>query len=249
MTGSLEQGLLARRQEKGPLWAVLLDPDSLPPEELASTACSVEDAGADVLLVGGSSAAPGVFGSAMRAIRARSSLPVILFPGSYHQVVAGAHGILFTTLLSGRNAQYLAEEQIHGAPRVVAHGIEPIPTAYLLIESGVPTTVQKVSGTQPLAREDIEAVLHHAWAARMMGMRWVYLEAGSGAQQPIPVDMLRRVVQEGGVNVIVGGGLRTPEAIRERSACGPAMIVTGNVLETRRDASFLNEFATAVHGR
>lgn len=249
MIGPLEQGLLERRKQGGPLWAVLLDPDSLPPQDLAETAIGVEDAGADLLLVGGSSAAPGVFEQAMKAIRERVTLPVILFPGSYHQVVAGAHGILFTTLLSGRNPQYLAEEQCKGAPRVLAHGIESLPTAYLLVESGVPTTVQKVSGTQPLSRSDIEAVLHHVWAARLMGMRWAYLEAGSGAQNPVPVEMLRRIVEEGGVNVIVGGGLRTPEEIRERAACGPAMIVTGNVLETRRDPLFLREFAEAAHAR
>lgn len=249
MVGPLEQQLLDRRSEVGPLWAVLLDPDSLPPQELAATAREVQDAGADLLLVGGSSAAPGVFEAGMKAIREQSTLPVVLFPGSYHQVVAGAHGILFQTLLSGRNPQYLAEEQVKGAPRVLAHGIEPIPTAYLLIESGVPTTVQKVSATQPLDRDDHERVLHHVWAARMMGMRWVYLEAGSGAQQPVPVELVQRVLSEGGVNLIVGGGLRTPEAIRERAALGPAMIVTGNVLEQRRDASFLREFAQAVHGK
>jgi len=249
MIGPLEQRLLDRRSEVGPLWAVLLDPDSLPPTDLAATAREVQEAGADLLLVGGSSAAPGVFESGMRAIREQSSLPVVLFPGSYHQVVAGAHGILFTSLLSGRNPQYLAEEQFRGAPRVVAHGIEPIPTAYLLIESGVPTTVQKVSGTQPLDRNDHEKILHHVWAARMMGMRWVYLEAGSGAQQPVPVELVKHVLAEGGVNLIVGGGLRTPEAIRERSSLGPAMIVTGNVLETRRDRTFLREFAQAVHAR
>ena len=248
MIGPLEHQLLERRRQVGPLWAVLLDPDSLPPRDLADTARAVQEAGADLLLVGGSSAAPGVFEAGMRAIREHSTLPVVLFPGSYHQVVAGAHGILFTTLLSGRNPQYLAEEQVKGAPRVVAHGIEPLPTAYLLIESGVPTTVQKVSGTQPLDRDDHERVLHHVWAARMMGMRWVYLEAGSGAQQPVPVEMVRRVLSEGGVNLIVGGGLRTPEAIRERAALGPAMIVTGNVLEKHRDPALLREFAQAVHG-
>lgn len=247
MIGPLEQQLLDRRDKVGSLWAVLLDPDSLPPQELAVTAARVEDAGADLVLVGGSSAAPGVFEIAMRAIRERTSLPVVLFPGSYHQVVGGAHGILFTTLLSGRNPQYLAEEQYRGAPRVLAHGIEPIPTAYLLVESGVPTTVQKVSGTQPLSRDDLDRALHHVWAARLMGMRWAYLEAGSGAQAPVPLDMLRRVVDEGGVNVIVGGGLRTPEAIRERAACRPAMIVTGNVLESARDDRFLREFAQAAH--
>lgn len=248
MIGPLEQQILDRRCQVGPLWAVLLDPDSLPPQELAATAREVQDAGADVLLVGGSSAAPGVFEAAMMAIRERSTLPVILFPGSYHQVVAGAHGILFTSLLSGRNPQYLAEEQVKGAPRVLAHGIEPLPTAYLLIESGVPTTVQKVSGTQPLPRDDHERVLHHVWAARMMGMRWVYLEAGSGAQEPVPTDLVRRVVQEGGLNVLVGGGLRSPQAIRERAALGPAMIVTGNVIERHRDQGLLNAISQAVHG-
>lgn len=249
MIGPLEQRLLDRRHEVGPLWAVLLDPDSLPPVELARTAFEVQEAGADLLLVGGSSAAPGVFESGMKAIRTESTLPVVLFPGSYHQVVAGAHGILFTSLLSGRNAQYLAEEQVQGAPRVLAHGIEPIPTAYLLIESGVPTTVERVSATRPLPRENIQGVLHHIWAARMMGMRWAYLEAGSGAQNPVPVEMVQAAVEQGGVHLIVGGGLRTPEAIRERSALGPTMIVTGNILETRRDRPFLREFSAAVHGR
>lgn len=246
--GPIEQALVARREEVGTLWAVLLDPDSLPPDQLAETALAVESAGADLLLVGGSSAAPGVFEAAMKAIREVSSLPVVLFPGSYHQVVEGAQGILFTTLLSGRNPQYLAEEQVRGASRVRRHGIEPIPTAYLLIESGVPTTVQKVSGTEPLPNDDIQRVLDHVWAASMMGMRWVYLEAGSGARDPVPTALLERVVQDGGVSVIVGGGLRTPEAIRERARLKPSMIVTGNVLERRRDPDFLRAFAQAVHG-
>lgn len=249
MLGPVEQGILDRRRLNGPLWAVLLDPDSLPAPELARTACAVEAAGADVLLVGGSSAAPGVFEAAMKAIRKESKLPVLLFPGSYHQVVEGAQGILFTTLLSGRNAQYLAQEQVSGAPRVRQHGIEPIPTAYLLIESGAPTTVQKVSGTTPLPPGDSDLVLQHVWAAGMMGMRWVYLEAGSGALNPVPLDLLERVIAEGGLNVIVGGGLRDPDVIRARAKLAPAMIVTGNVLESRSDEAFIREVAEAVHGR
>lgn len=247
MGASLEARLLEQRRKRGCLWAVLLDPDSLPGDELAATAAAVQGAGADLLLVGGSSAAPGVFQSGMAAIRGASDLPVVLFPGSWHQVVEGAHGILFTTLLSGRNPQYLAEEQVRGAPRVRTFGIEPLPTAYLLIESGVPTTVQRVSGTTPLPRDDHEAVLHHVWAAACMGMRWTYLEAGSGARNPVPTDLLGCVVREGGTHVIVGGGLRSPETIAERAACGPAMIVTGNVLETTRDPGLLRAFAQAAH--
>lgn len=247
MIGPLETRLLQRRERVGTLWAVLLDPDSLPPGELAQTAYEVEAAGADLLLVGGSSATPGIFETGMKAIHASSTLPIVLFPGSYHQVVEGADGILFTSLLSGRNPQYLAEEQVQGAPRVHRLGLEPIPTAYLLIESGKPTTVQIVSGTRPLARDDEQAVLHHVWAATCMGMRWVYLEAGSGAADPIPVPLLRKVVEEGGAQVIVGGGLRTPEAIAERAAMHPAMVVTGNVLEARQDAGFLASLAEAVH--
>ena len=246
--GPLETQLIERRQKIGPLWAVLLDPDSLPPAELAATAAHVVDSGADLLLVGGSSAAPGVFEAGMKAIRAVAGAPVVLFPGSYHQVVEGADGILFTTLLSGRNPQYLAEEQVQGAPRVRNLGIEPIPTAYLLIESGKPTTVQIVSGTTPLPRNDEQKVLQHVWAASCMGMRWVYLEAGSGALEPVPATLLRQVVEHGGVHVIVGGGLRTPEDVAERSEQGPAMIVTGNVLEARRDPGFVQAMAQAAHG-
>lgn len=247
MIGPLESRLEQKRRECGPLWAVLLDPDSLPASELACTAVRVQEAGCDLLLVGGSSAGPGVFEAAMAALRSESSLPVVLFPGSYHQVVPGAHGILFTTLLSGRNAQYLAQEQVCGAPRVRQFGIEPIPTAYLLIESGKATTVQVVSGTQPLSPDAPDVVLQHVWAASCMGMRWVYLEAGSGALNPVPVPLLRQVVNDGGLNVIVGGGLRTPEAIAERAKENPAMIVTGNILEARNDGAFLRAFSQAVH--
>jgi putative glycerol-1-phosphate prenyltransferase/phosphoglycerol geranylgeranyltransferase len=245
--GPLESGLVEKRASRGPLWAVLLDPDSLPPSELAKTASEVEEAGANLLLVGGSSAAPGVFEAGMKAIRAAAKIPVILFPGSYHQVVEGADGILFTSLLSGRNPQYLAEEQVQGAPRVRKLGIEPIPTAYLLIESGKPTTVQMVSGTQPIDRNDIPRVLQHIQAAACMGMRWTYLEAGSGALEPVPLDLLRAAIEAGETRIIVGGGLRSPETIAERSALGPDIIVTGNVLEARRDAGFLRAFAQAVH--
>jgi putative glycerol-1-phosphate prenyltransferase/phosphoglycerol geranylgeranyltransferase len=247
MIGPLESRLEQKKRESGPLWAVLLDPDSLPASELACTAAQVQEAGCDLLLVGGSSAGPGVFEAAMTALRSQSTLPVVLFPGSYQQVVPGAHGILFTTLLSGRNPQYLAQEQVCGALRVRQFGIEPIPTAYLLIESGRPTTVQIVSGTQPLAPDAPDVVLQHVWAASCMGMRWVYLEAGSGALNPVPVPLLRQVVQGGDLNVIVGGGLRTPEAVAERALEGPAMIVTGNALETRQDAGFLRAFSQAVH--
>ncbi len=129
------------------------------------------------------------------------------------------------------------------------HGIEPIPTAYLLIESGVPTMVQKVSATQPLPRDDHELVLQHVWAAGMMGMRWTYLEAGSGAKDPVPLELLSRIVEDGGLNVIVGGGLRTPEAVGARAVIGPTMIVTGNVIESKCDPVLLREFASAAHGK
>ena len=247
MLGPLEQQIRKRRDEVGCLWAVLLDPDSLPPAELAQTARLVEEAGADILLVGGSSAGPGVFEAGMKAIRAVASIPVVLFPGSYHQVVEGADGILFTSLLSGRNPQYLVEEQVKGAPRALKHGIEPLPTAYLLIESGKATTVQIVSGTVPLDPEKTESVIDHALAAQFMGMRWVYLEAGSGAQKAVPPALVTAVKGGTSLSVICGGGLRTPEAAGERARAGASMIVTGNALEVRRDPDYLRAFAAAIH--
>ena len=247
MTGTLEQGLLKRREQVGCLWAVLLDPDSLPPEELASIATGVEAAGADLLLVGGSSARPEIFEAGMKAIRAVAQVPVVLFPGSYHQVVAGADGILFNTLLSGRNPQYLVNEQVKGAPKLRLLGIEPIPTAYLLIESGHPTTVQMVSGTSPLDPLDSQNIVDHAQAAWAMGMRWVYLEAGSGAERPVPVNLVQQVAQVDGISVICGGGLRSAEAAGLRARAGAAMIVTGNALEVRHDPQYLEAFAQAIH--
>ena len=247
MAGALEERLLRRVDGEVWLGAVLPDPDSLPRGERAETARQGEPAGADLLLVGGSSAGPGVFEAGMKAIRETATIPVVLFPGSYHQVVEGAEGILFTSLLSGRNPQYLVEEQVKGAPRALKAGIEPLPTAYLLIESGKATTVQIVWGTTPLDPSYQESVLAHALAAQFMGMRWVYLEAGSGAQRAGAPELVTLVEESTSLSVICGGGLRTPEDAGIRARAGARMIVTGNALEVRRDPEYLKAFASAIH--
>jgi putative glycerol-1-phosphate prenyltransferase/phosphoglycerol geranylgeranyltransferase len=181
-------------------------------------------------------------------IKKETDVPVILFPGGASQVIPGPDAILFTTLLSGRNPQYLVDEQVKGALLVKGLGMEAIPTAYLLVESGRMTAVEYISNTKPLPSDKPGIAAAHAVAAELLGLRWVYLEAGSGAQNPVPPDMVKGVRKATGLKLIVGGGIRDPEQARERVAAGADAIVIGNLFEKDKDPALFTRFADAVHG-
>ncbi len=247
MIGAVETKFGVQLDSRKALFFVLLDPDSAPPERIVAGGLQAAQQGADALLLGGSFMGNPNFSTIAEQLKKQTSIPVVLFPGGSAQVGPGPDAILFTTLLSGRNPQYLIDEQVKGAVLVKRLGLEAIPTAYLLVESGQTTAVEYISNTRPLPADKPAIAAAHALAAEMLGLRWVYLEAGSGAQRPVPVEMVQAVRSTCGLRIIVGGGIRDPEQARVRVAAGADAIVTGNFFESGKNDALLRDFAAAVH--
>ena len=241
--------LLHARAERGGGFLLLVDPDRTPEKANLRLCEAAEDCGVDAILVGTSFMLETNFGEAVRNIKARTGLPVVIFPGSYAQVTPDADAVLFTALLSGRNPEYLIGEQARGAPLVKRYELEPIPTGYLLIESGTTTSVQYISDTLPIPAAKSDIACAHALAAQYMGMRLVYLEAGSGAPRPVPLAMIREAAAYVDIPLMVGGGLRTPEDCAARVEAGAAFIVVGSSIEEDPRFNYLRELTAAVHPR
>jgi len=237
----------AVRRDKGAGYLVLVDPDALNEAATKHLAESARDAGIDAFLVGGSLLISDRLDATVRTLRDVSGVPTILFPGAANQLSRHADAILFLSLLSGRNPDFLIGEQVRAAPIIRQYGLEPIPTAYLLIEGGTYTSVQFMSGTFPIPRTKVDIVVAHALAASYLGMRVVYLEGGSGANWPVPDEMIAAVREYVDLPIIVGGGITTPDAAHAKVAAGASFIVTGNVLESDERPDLMREFAEAIH--
>ncbi len=244
---SVLQRLHDTRARKGGGFLLLLDPDRIQQREYLRLASHASECGVDALLVGSSFVLHSNFGNAVQAIKEVTELPVIIFPGSITQITEHADAILFTSLLSGRNATYLIEEQVKGAPIIKQCGIEPIPTGYLLIESGNLTSVQFISGSSPIPNTKSDLAAAHALAAEYLGMKLVYLEAGSGAKTPVPIEMVREVAAYVSTPLVVGGGLKDPEAISSRIDAGASFVVVGNHFESDSSLQHLRELTAAAH--
>jgi putative glycerol-1-phosphate prenyltransferase len=230
---ALPRGPLAllARTARGPRLAALIDPDRVSPTEARALAQRLAAAGFDLLFLGTSVSRLGREGAVARAIHRATPLPVVLFPGSADHLTEHADALLFLTLLSGRNADYLVGEQVRAARRVRALGLPAIPTAYLLIDGGRVSTVEQVTGTKPIAGDDVAGLVDHALAAGFLGQRAVYLEAGSGALRPVAARSVRAVRAATDLAIIVGGGIRTPEQCRALARAGADTIVIGTLIE------------------
>lgn len=239
--------LIETRAKRGGGFLLLLDPDRISQREYLRLAEAAQESGVDAILIGSSFVLRSNFPTAVQAIKEVTDLPVIIFPGSITQITEHADAILFTSLLSGRNATYLIDEQVKGAPIIKEAGIEPIPTGYLLIESGNLTSVQFISGSSPIPNNKSEIAAAHALAAEYLGMKLVYLEAGSGAKVPVPIEMVREVSSYISIPIIVGGGLKTPESVADRIEAGASFVVVGNHFESDRNLQHLRELTAAAH--
>jgi phosphoglycerol geranylgeranyltransferase len=226
---------------------VLLDPDDFSSAEAGRIARLAESTrGVSAVLIGGSLLRTNLFEIFVKTVKSNVSIPVILFPGDATQLSARADALLYLSLISGRNPVNLIGEHVKAAPIIRKLGIEPIATAYMLVESGTVTSVEFMSNTRPLprAKPDIAAV--HALAAQYMGMKMVYLEAGSGAPQSVPCEMVRKVKSYIDIPLIVGGGIRDAHTARSILEAGADIIVTGNILQKKGGLDRMKEIAAAV---
>lgn len=232
--------------EKRAGFLLLIDPDK---RDESSLLRLVEDAtafGATAILIGGSTMLSNRLDDYARRIKSASHLPVILFPGSVAQLSREADAILYLSLVSGRNPEYLIGHHVISAPLIQQLDIEPISTAYLLIESGRKTAVEFMSNTSPIPRHKPEIAAAHALAAEYLGMKLVYLEAGSGADRSVPEEMISLVSKTISIPLVVGGGIRAPEEVRRKVQAGANFVVVGNAFERRHDRVYLQEMIAAA---
>lgn len=210
--------------------AILLDPEKANLEALPFS----ESCRPDYIFVGGSTG--GDTTEFVKRLRVKSEelrvkIPIILFPGNSSQFTPEADGILFLSLLSGNNPEYLVNQQIKSARRIYESHMDFVPTAYILIDGGVETSTMRVTQTQPLDPADVDTIVDTCIAAQMMGKKAIYLEAGSGAVTPVSAELIKAVRSHTSVTLIVGGGIRTPEAMQAAYDAGADIVVIGNHFE------------------
>lgn len=239
--------LLTAKKEKGGGFFLLLDPDRGTEKDILNLAEAAEDCGVDSILIGTSFMLNTNFHHIVKAVKQQTNLPVVIFPGGHGQISPHADAILFTSLISGRNPNYLIEEQVKGAPLIKRFGIEPISTGYMLIESGRTTSVLFISNTQPIPRDKSDIAAAHALTAQYFGMKMVYMEAGSGADGSVPDEMIDIVSKYIDIPVCIGGGINKPIEAERKILAGASFVVVGNRLEECNSLSLMREFADATH--
>jgi phosphoglycerol geranylgeranyltransferase len=229
------QEILKSKSENKKLLAILVDPDKLTLDTIPLLVQKINQSPATHLFVGGSSFEGNNLNEIILKIKLETTLPIILFPGNPSQISDEANGILFLMLLSGRNPDYLIEHQIDAVPILEKTNLEIISTGYILIESGSKTAVERVSKTTPLPRNNFDYVAQTAKAGEFIGNKIIYLEAGSGAQNAVPQEMIQRVAQKITIPLIVGGGIRTKKEIEDAYKFGADIVVIGTAFENNPD--------------
>jgi len=225
----------------------LIDPDDMEESQAIEFARLSEENGADGLLVGGSLMVNNNFETNLKSIKASVNIPVLIFPGIFNFVSPHADALLLLSVVTSRNPQMLIGEQVRAAPLIKHYGLEAIGTAYMLIESGKSTSVHFMSGSLPLPREKNDIAVAHALAGYYLGMKVIYMDAGSGAKFSIPEAMISAVKTNVPLPMILGGGINTPDEAALKAEAGADFIVTGNILEKNTDPKLIKEFANAIH--
>lgn len=217
--------------QKRPGVLALFDPDRLPRDRIEAMTVSICDAGVTGILVGTSLLVSPEFDAFVSAVKKNTDRPVIIFPGCSHQICRHADAIFFLSLLSGRNSEYLIGEQVKAVYLIKEYGLQTIPVGYILIESGNYTAVEYISGTKPIPRSKPEIAVAHALAGQYFGMKYIYLEAGSGAAQSVPLDMISAVKKHIDIPLIVGGGIQNKDTAQGIFDAGADFIVLGSIIE------------------
>lgn len=237
--------ICAAKRQGTKLLTMLIDPDTSNLTTLYKSINIAIDAHVDYFFVGGSLILENNISPIINYIKTNSSTPVVIFPGSTIQIDKNADCLLLPSVISGRNADLLIGKHIEAIGLIKSSNLETIPLGYILIDSGVSTTVHYMTNTNPIPYSKTEIAKATAMAGEMLGLKMLYLEAGSGAAKPVSCDMINAVSQNTDTPLIVGGGIRTPEAANAILSAGADMIVIGTALE--KDINLIYDLSAAVH--
>lgn len=244
-SNDIYSSLCGRKNSGKKSFAVLIDPDKVNDEKLERLIRLAIAAKVDYFLVGGSLVISNYLDECVRFIKRHCSIPVLLFPGSSAQVTKYADALLYLSLISGRNPELLIGQHVVSAPAIKMSGLEIMSTGYMVIDGGAPTTVSYISNATPLPADKNEIAMCTAMAGEMLGMKLIYMDAGSGAKKAITESMIEQVSKSIEVPLIVGGGITDPEKAYLNCKAGTDVIVVGNAIE--KDGSLIMEMASAVH--
>jgi phosphoglycerol geranylgeranyltransferase len=245
MPTAIYHSLLDRKQKGKKSFAVLIDPDKVDDKKITQLIELSLKAKVDYFLVGGSLVISNYLDDCLQLIKKQCNIPTILFPGSPSQVSKYADALLYLSLISGRNAELLIGQHVVSAPVVKQSGLEVMATGYMVIDGGAPTTVSYISNATPIPADKNEIAMCTAMAGEMLGMKLIYMDAGSGAKTAITESMIKKVASCIEVPLIIGGGIVEPEKAYLNCKAGADVIVVGNAIE--KDITLLSEMAAAVH--
>lgn len=238
MTNIYDQILISKANNEK-LLAILLDPDKIDLNKAGVLIEKINQSPATHIFIGGSLVENNILDELIIKIKQNCELPIVLFPGNPSQISDKADAILFLSLISGRNPDFLIEHQVKAVPILKKTQLEIISTGYILIESGTETAVQRVSKTRPLDRNNLDLALATAQAGEMLGNKLIYLEAGSGAKQAVPLEMIKKVSQNIEIPLLVGGGIIDLQGIQKAYDSGADLVVIGTAFEN--DVDFFNQ--------
>jgi phosphoglycerol geranylgeranyltransferase len=245
MIKNIYNSLAERKKQSKKSFAVLVDPDKVNDSNMEQLIEMSVDAKVDYFLVGGSLVISNYLDECVQLIKRNCDIPVILFPGSPNQVSKYADALLYLSLISGRNADLLIGQHVISAPVVKQSGLEILSTGYMVIDGGAPTTVSYISNATPIPADKNEIAVCTAMAGEMLGMKLIYMDAGSGAKRAITEDMISKVSAVIEAPLIIGGGIIEPEKAYLNCKAGADVIVVGNAIE--KNPSLIKEMAAAVH--
>ena len=236
---NIYNNILKSKANKEQRLAILLDPDKIDLNIAEVLIQKIIQSPATYIFIGGSLVENNILDELILKIKQKCALPIVLFPGNPSQISDKADAILFLSLISGRNPDFLIEHQVKAAPILKQTQLEIISTGYILIESGTETAVQRVSKTNPLDRNNSDLALATAQAGEMLGNKLIYLEAGSGAKQAVPLEMIRKISQNIEIPLLVGGGIIDLQGIQKAYDSGADLVVIGTAFEN--DVDFFNK--------
>lgn len=245
MKNRLQHNIKERKLKSLKSFAVLIDPDKVDSAKLNNLVKLAVDAKVDYFFVGGSLVISNHLDECIQQLKKLCSIPVILFPGNPSQISPYADGLFYLSLLSGRNPELLIGQHVVSAPMVKKTGLEIIPTGYLVVDGGAPTTVSYMSNAAPIPADKADIAMCTAMAGEMLGKQLIYMDAGSGAKKPITEYMIEKVAQNIELPLIIGGGITDAEKAYRNCKAGADIIVVGNAIE--KNASLITDIAAAVH--